>query len=245
MAATAALTTAAASHRIYVKGLYRRYLTNALDWAVQRDVWRAQALQIRAEFDKHKDVTDPEMIKKIIKEYEAKLAAKAHPDPYISAKFPGGTGWERNLPPPPNAFTHFVTTEHHHEHHHEAEITEETDYLRPEDRALVGPKFRLSRRALAALNELAQASNREQAFANALNTKSKEDATKTQWDAFLARMKEKGHDISALEVDPAGRKYSDYSDEEKRELIRRWDGEFSHQLQLQATEIIEGEISDY
>jgi len=50
-----AVTTSKA-HRLYVKALYKRYLTNALNWAVHRDVWREQAMEIRAEFDKHRYV---------------------------------------------------------------------------------------------------------------------------------------------------------------------------------------------
>lgn len=55
--ATATVTRVNDAHRLYVKSLYKRYLTNALNWAVQRDVWRQQALEIRAEFDKHKYVS--------------------------------------------------------------------------------------------------------------------------------------------------------------------------------------------
>jgi hypothetical protein len=56
--ATSTMTSAQSLHRAYVKSLYKRYLTNALNWAVQRDVWRQQALQIRAEFEQHKYVAD-------------------------------------------------------------------------------------------------------------------------------------------------------------------------------------------
>jgi len=45
-----------AAHRLYVKSLYKRYLNNALDWTVSRDLWRPQALQIRAEFERHRYV---------------------------------------------------------------------------------------------------------------------------------------------------------------------------------------------
>ena len=51
--ATAASTFSSA-HRLYVKSLYKRYLTNALDWTINRDVWRWQAMQIRAEFEKNR-----------------------------------------------------------------------------------------------------------------------------------------------------------------------------------------------
>jgi NADH dehydrogenase (ubiquinone) 1 beta subcomplex subunit 9 len=35
----------------------------------------------------------------ILEKAEEELARKRHPDPYIPATFPGGTKWERNLPP--------------------------------------------------------------------------------------------------------------------------------------------------
>lgn len=43
-----------AANRSYVKSLYRRILTNELNWIVQRDLWRARALTIRAEFDRNR-----------------------------------------------------------------------------------------------------------------------------------------------------------------------------------------------
>jgi len=44
------------AHRLYVKGLYKRYLKNSLDWTIRRDLWRPQALQIRAEFERNRYV---------------------------------------------------------------------------------------------------------------------------------------------------------------------------------------------
>jgi NADH dehydrogenase (ubiquinone) 1 beta subcomplex subunit 9 len=43
-----------AAHRLYVKSLYKRYLQNTLDWTIRRDIWRRQALQIRAEFERNR-----------------------------------------------------------------------------------------------------------------------------------------------------------------------------------------------
>ncbi|KAG6832182.1 hypothetical protein H0H92_004914 [Tricholoma furcatifolium] len=72
-----------AAHRIYVKSLYRRYLNNALDWSVRRDKWRAQAMEIRAEFERNRNVHDPRALAEILAKAEADLADKKHPDPYI------------------------------------------------------------------------------------------------------------------------------------------------------------------
>jgi NADH dehydrogenase (ubiquinone) 1 beta subcomplex subunit 9 len=47
-------STFSSAHRLYVKSLYKRYLNNALDWTVRRDLWRAKAVMIRAEFERNR-----------------------------------------------------------------------------------------------------------------------------------------------------------------------------------------------
>lgn len=55
MSATAVATRSFSdAHRLYVKSLYRRYLVNTLNWAVRRDLWREKALEVRAEFERHR-----------------------------------------------------------------------------------------------------------------------------------------------------------------------------------------------
>ncbi|KAF8897779.1 NADH-ubiquinone oxidoreductase complex I subunit [Infundibulicybe gibba] len=76
-------STFSSAHRLYVKSLYKRYLTNALDWTVRRDLWRAQAMEIRAEFERNRNVHDPRALALILEKAEADLAHKKHPDPYI------------------------------------------------------------------------------------------------------------------------------------------------------------------
>ncbi|KAJ7734002.1 hypothetical protein DFH07DRAFT_845058 [Mycena maculata] len=87
------------AHRQYVQSLYKRTLKNSLDWTIRRDVWRAKAMEIRAQFDYNRNVTDPRQLAQILEQAEAKLAAWKHPDPYIPPTAPNGTKWERNLPP--------------------------------------------------------------------------------------------------------------------------------------------------
>ena len=53
MSATTAFSSA---HRYYVKSLYKRMLKDALDWTIQRDIWRMKAMQIRAEFEANRCV---------------------------------------------------------------------------------------------------------------------------------------------------------------------------------------------
>ncbi|EIN10497.1 hypothetical protein PUNSTDRAFT_132586 [Punctularia strigosozonata HHB-11173 SS5] len=88
------------AHRHYVKSLYKRMLKNELDWVIRRDLWRGRAIQIRAEFERNRDVSDPRALAAILEKAERDLAAKLHPDPVIPSLFPGGTKWERNAPPP-------------------------------------------------------------------------------------------------------------------------------------------------
>jgi len=107
-------STFSSAHRIYVKSLYKRYLTNALDWTVRRDLWRPQALLIRAEFERNRDVHDPRALAAILEKAEADLADRKHPDPYISPQFPGGTKWERNIPPPMGPLYDHEAEEHNH-----------------------------------------------------------------------------------------------------------------------------------
>ncbi|KAI5993560.1 NDUFB9, NADH-ubiquinone oxidoreductase [Pisolithus albus] len=110
-----ATTPFSSAHRLYVKSLYRRMLKNELDWVVRRDIWRGRALMIRAEFERNRDVHDPRALAEIFERAEADLAERQHPDPYIrkwphiihssqaqyrpAPAMPGGTKWERNIPP--------------------------------------------------------------------------------------------------------------------------------------------------
>ncbi|ELU45568.1 hypothetical protein AG1IA_00446 [Rhizoctonia solani AG-1 IA] len=88
------------AHRLHVKSLYKRYLIDALNWNIRRDLWRNRAIEIRAEFERNRFVFLMDRRHGILAEAEERLAAKSHPDPYIHAMYPGGTKWERNLPPP-------------------------------------------------------------------------------------------------------------------------------------------------
>ncbi|TFL05872.1 NDUFB9, NADH-ubiquinone oxidoreductase [Pterulicium gracile] len=102
-----------AAHRVYVKSLYKRYLTNALDWTIRRDMWRQQAASIRAEFEENRHVRDPRALAAIFAKAEAELQNRRHPDPYIAPAFPGGTKWERNTPPPMGPIYDHMAEEHH------------------------------------------------------------------------------------------------------------------------------------
>ena len=54
---TMSATGFTAAHRSSVKSLYKRMLKNSLDWTIRRDVWRQKAIEIRAEFERHRWVS--------------------------------------------------------------------------------------------------------------------------------------------------------------------------------------------
>ncbi|KAF9651770.1 hypothetical protein BDM02DRAFT_3154152 [Thelephora ganbajun] len=93
------MSSFSAAHRLYVKSLYRRFLTNELDWVVNRQEWRARAMNVRAEFERNRNVHDPRALAVILEKAEAYLAEHRHPDRYIPPSMPDGTKWELPLPP--------------------------------------------------------------------------------------------------------------------------------------------------
>ncbi|CCJ29776.1 unnamed protein product [Pneumocystis jirovecii] len=95
------------SHRSRVLSLYRRALKLSLDWCIRRDIWRIEALKIRSRFESNRNICDPWRLSVILEETEAILKKYKHPDPYIVPTSPGGSKWERNIPP-----TAHLKTEH-------------------------------------------------------------------------------------------------------------------------------------
>lgn len=75
-------TPYSAAHKAYVQSLYRRYLRNELDWCIRRDVWRDRAIEIRAEFERNRNVGNPRHLAGILREAEEALRERRHPDPY-------------------------------------------------------------------------------------------------------------------------------------------------------------------
>ncbi|PUU81587.1 hypothetical protein B9Z19DRAFT_971370, partial [Tuber borchii] len=80
--------------------LYRRSLKLSLDWSIRRDVWRPQALNIRELFEANRDIKEPRQLRVILQEAEETLERWKHPDPYRAPTAPGGSKYERNIPPP-------------------------------------------------------------------------------------------------------------------------------------------------
>eukprot|EP00243_Klebsormidium_subtile_P005452 TRINITY_DN217_c0_g1_i1.p1 TRINITY_DN217_c0_g1~~TRINITY_DN217_c0_g1_i1.p1 ORF type:complete len:114 (-),score=5.25 TRINITY_DN217_c0_g1_i1:51-392(-) len=85
-----------------VRLLYRRALKTVQSWAVHRDTFYNEAMKTRAEFEQHKNVTNLDLVDRLIDRGEAKLREKAHPDPYIIPWAVGGSKYQRNPPVPTN-----------------------------------------------------------------------------------------------------------------------------------------------
>lgn len=117
----------------YYRSLYRRSLKLALDWAVQRNLWRGQAVYIRSLFDANKNIRDPrqQRVRRclllwvdsllitarqvLFTETEKLLQKWKHPDPYVPPTAPGGSKYERNIPAPdlPREYDFLMYQEQH------------------------------------------------------------------------------------------------------------------------------------
>ena len=70
------------THSQKVTRLYRKSLKHLLSWIIYRDVWRKEALELRAIFDDNKHASMGEAVK-LLEEGERLFERNKHPDPYI------------------------------------------------------------------------------------------------------------------------------------------------------------------
>lgn len=214
-------------------------------------------MEIRAEFEQHRHESDPKVIKKLLEDFEARLTAKIHPDPYISAKFPGGTGWERNLPPPPNAFTRYeLDGQHHHDSHHAVEAVEDLGELSEYAKAGETP-LRLSPQARTALSDLAVAYQNQQTYAKLLDDRTHIDPitgkpklgkngkpVPSKLEEVVQLAKERGFDLSELETDAHGSPLNDLTPEQTKAFLKEIsEGPLYDSLNMQAIGVLEQEVS--
>lgn len=87
-------------HALRVTSLYRKSLKHSLSWAIDRDIWRQEALLLRARFDEAKNETNILKARQLLEEGEAEFERKKHPDPYTFPSAVDGSMYERNVPPP-------------------------------------------------------------------------------------------------------------------------------------------------
>mmetsp|Transcript_26231 Transcript_26231/g.46658 ORF Transcript_26231/g.46658 Transcript_26231/m.46658 type:complete len:111 (-) Transcript_26231:172-504(-) len=88
------------SNRARCMRLYRHALKDSLHWVFSRDVWMAEAVKIRSEFEAYKHVTEPAAVSALLDKGEKQLATETHPNPYIVPYFYGGSMYARNPPVP-------------------------------------------------------------------------------------------------------------------------------------------------
>lgn len=87
------------ANRKLVTSLYRRSLRTAHDWINKKDFYRLKAAEIRDRFEANRQVENPTQLKYLIEKTEELLETYAHPDPIIPPCRPGGTKFDRNIPP--------------------------------------------------------------------------------------------------------------------------------------------------
>jgi len=84
------------SHGARVCRLYRAALKTQCSWAVDRNVFCAEADKLRAAFDQHASLdASSAKAKALLEGGEAKLWDLEHPDRYIAAYMPGGSLYMR------------------------------------------------------------------------------------------------------------------------------------------------------
>lgn len=89
------------SHSQRVVRLYRAALKTQAAWAVDRQVFIAEADKMRSAFDSHAGLdAKSARAQELLKAGEAKLYEYTHPDRYIVAYLPGGSLYMRNPPLP-------------------------------------------------------------------------------------------------------------------------------------------------
>ena len=71
------------SHAQRVTRLYRRSLKHLLSWAIDRSVWRHEAVNLRARFDANKHVKDMKRATALLEAGERDFEKHKHPSPYI------------------------------------------------------------------------------------------------------------------------------------------------------------------
>jgi hypothetical protein len=147
---------------------------------------------------------------------------------------------ERNLPPPPNAFIKYGDHDHT-EKHAEKETIEELDILLPEDRARLGKGYRLSPKALSALKDLVIHAQGAKNFVDAVSDKGESGDA---WEKALKELRSKGIDTTNLETDIQGKKFSEYTPQEKEALVENFEGSFWEHMDMRARGIVEEEVSE-
>lgn len=76
------LPMALAQHRLRVMRLYRGALKNALNWAIERELFYEYAKEIRGKFEENLRITDLREAQRVLVAGEKYLQERIHPDPW-------------------------------------------------------------------------------------------------------------------------------------------------------------------
>lgn len=96
MLATVPFTNA---HRQLVVSLYRQACKTARFWNTTPEDVAREHMAIRRRFDIYKNTSDPAEVERLVASTKALLKKYQHPDPIIPPTRPGGTKFDRYLPP--------------------------------------------------------------------------------------------------------------------------------------------------
>ncbi|XP_071959712.1 NADH dehydrogenase [ubiquinone] 1 beta subcomplex subunit 9-like [Antedon mediterranea] len=99
------------SHSQKVLRLYKKSYRHLESWIGDRPTFRYEATLLRARFNEHKDEKNLQKAQTILKAGEEEFWEKQHPQPYIFIDSPGGTRYERKIPPPDWAMNLWHPTE--------------------------------------------------------------------------------------------------------------------------------------
>lgn len=83
-----------------ISALFREALRTAFDHSLKFEAYRRETVAIRAQFEAHRAVSNPNELEALVAKTHALLAEWRNPDPYIPPCRPGGTKYQRNIPPP-------------------------------------------------------------------------------------------------------------------------------------------------
>lgn len=82
-----------------VTSMYRQSLKLARNWISNRQLFRQKAVEIRHKFDQNAQIANPRQLARTLDQTRGYLYEFRHPDPITPPAFPGGTKYERNVPP--------------------------------------------------------------------------------------------------------------------------------------------------
>lgn len=88
------------THGQRVTRLYRASLRTARDWLIDTDAWIEECINIQSRFrvNKDKSITEGRFL---VEKGMEELLSRRHPEPYVPIYMPGGSSYQRNVPPPP------------------------------------------------------------------------------------------------------------------------------------------------